>query len=716
MQLKRKKLLFYSITALGISSIITQLTVIREFLSVFHGNELIFGVILANWLLLTGIGAYLGKYSNKIKHKMVFLIITQIMIAFLPFLHIIFIRTLRNTIFPMGTLISITQIFISSFILLLPYCIISGFLLTLFCVILSPKQSPNSIGKVYFIDSIGDILGGLLFSFILIFILNPFQMILFIMLINILAALLISIFINKKLLKNIIILLIIFSSLFILIDFNKTTTEMQFKNQELLFQKDSQYGRLVITKTADQINFFENGLTLFTTDDTIANEETVHYTMIQHENPKNILLISGGVAGTVNEILKYNIKKIDYVELDPLIIELGKEHTKNLDNEKINIINKDGRLFIKQTKQRYDIVIIDLPDPSTAQLNRFYTIEFFNELKKVLNEDAVISLSLSSTANYLNKEIIQLNSALYLSLKENFENIIIIPGNKNYFIASDKELTYEIAEKIEEKNIKTGYVNKYYMKGILTKDRIDYVLSSINENIKPNHDFSPTSYYYHLLYWISHFRFNYYIFMIVILTLIILYLVKIKPIPFAIFTTGFAASSIEIILLIGFQILYGYVYHKLGIIITVFMLGLAIGAYHMNKRLKRTKVENLIKIEFLIAIFSILLPFALILMNSLKNSTLIYLSSQFIIPFLTLILAILVGMEFPLASKLHFKNISHTAAVLYNADLIGACIGALLVSALLIPLIGIVNVCILVGILNIVSGTIILINKKRINN
>jgi len=198
--------------------------------------------------------------------------------------------------------------------------------------------------------------------------------------------------------------------------------------------------------------------------------------------------------------------------------------------------------------------------------------------------------------------------------------------------------------------------------------------------------------------------------------LIILYLVKIKPIPFAIFTTGFAASSIEIILLIGFQILYGYVYHKLGIIITVFMLGLAIGAYHMNKRLKRTKVENLIKIEFLIAIFSILLPFALILMNSLKNSTLIYLSSQFIIPFLTLILAILVGMEFPLASKLHFKNISHTAAVLYNADLIGACIGALLVSALLIPLIGIVNVCILVGILNIVSGTIILINKKRINN
>ena len=66
---KREKLLFFSITALGISSIITQIILIREFLSVFSGNELVFGIILANWLLLTGIGAYIGKYSDQIKEK-----------------------------------------------------------------------------------------------------------------------------------------------------------------------------------------------------------------------------------------------------------------------------------------------------------------------------------------------------------------------------------------------------------------------------------------------------------------------------------------------------------------------------------------------------------------------------------------------------------------------------------------------------------------------
>jgi len=712
--LKREKLLFYSITALGISSIITQLILMREFVSIFYGNELVFGIILANWLLLTGIGAYLGKFLDRIKNKITLLIICQILIAFLPFLNIFLIRTLSNVIFPIGSLVGITQIFFSSFILLLPYCLISGFLLVLFCRVFSKKQDETSIGKVYFIDNIGDILGGFLFSFVLIFILNPFQMIFFIMFINLLAAFLLAGFAKKKVVKNILLLLLIFSLFFAIVDFNKITTEIKYKNQDLLYQKNSLYGNLVITKTNNQLNFFENGIILFSTENTIANEETIHYTAIQHENPKNILLISGGVAGTTNEILKYDIEKIDYVELDPLIIKLGKKYTKNLDNEKINIINKDARLFVRQTDEKYDIVIIDLPDPSTAQLNRFYTTEFFSELKKTLNKNAVVSLSLSSSENYLSREIIELNSVVYNTLKNSFKNTIIIPGQRNYFIASDNKLTYKIADKINKKSINTSYVNSYYLNGILTKDRVNYILSSIDKKAGLNHDFNPVSYLHHMLYWVSQFRFNYYPFIIIILIFALIYLIRIKPIPFAIFTTGFAGASLEVVLLIGFQILYGYVYHKIGVIITAFMLGLAIGSFYMNKKIKQMEKKHLIRIEFSIVIFSLLLPFVLILLNTIKNNALVFISSQIVIPLLTLILAILVGMEFPLASKLHFKNIASTASQLYNADLIGASLGALVVSALLIPLIGLINVCLLVGLLNMVSGLIILLKEKVI--
>jgi spermidine synthase len=221
----------------------------------------------------------------------------------------------------------------------------------------------------------------------------------------------------------------------------------------------------------------------------------------------------------------------------------------------------------------------------------------------------------------------------------------------------------------------------------------------VEEDVSPNNDFVPISYYYHLLYWASHFDLNLTAAILIFLALSIFYLTRLSPLSFSIFTTGFAGASLEIVLLIGFQIVYGYVYHMLGVVITAFMLGLALGAYYANKRLKGKKC--LVGIEFSIGLFSIGIPF--IFMLSFKNPL-----GCVVFPFLTLVLAVLVGMEFPIASKLEFKGIAQTAAGLYNADFIGACIGALIVSAFLIPLFGMVKVCFLIGVMNLLSGAIVL--------
>jgi len=702
----RERLLFIAITVLGISSIITQIIAIREFLSVFYGNELIFGVILANWLLLTGLGAYLGKYLEK--GKISWLIVSQIVVAILPFFHIIVIRDLRNSIFLQGELIGIVEIFFSSLFILLPYCLISGFLLTLACLVFSLKKDSSAIGKVYFIDNIGDILGGVIFSFVFVYFLDVFQMVFFLFVINILAALFLSLFVKRKVLVVLVLLFLVFGSVgFFSFDLNRLSKERQYAGQELLFDRDTPYGNLVVTKTMDQLNFYENGLTLFTTEDVVANEETVHYAMVQADSVENVLLISGGVSGTVNELLKYNVS-IYYVELDPLIVSLGKKYTKNLDDSRVNVINMDGRLFVKGVKKKYDAVIVDLPDPSTAQLNRFYTVEFFREVKEVLNDNGVISLSLSGGANYLSMEARKLNSVLYKSLLEHFENVIIIPGERNFFIASDSRLSYDVVGLIDNRGIETRYVNSFYLKGKLTNDRINYVRRSLILDSKVNKDFNPVSYYYHLLYWMRHFRFNSSLFFIILIGFLVWYISRLSSVGFAIFTSGFAASSLEIVILIGFQILYGYAYHQIAIVITAFMIGLAAGSYYMNKKLKDMGKKELVNLEYAIAFYSVLLPFVLLFLSKIENIVLVYFLSRLIIPLFTFLIAVLVGMEFPLASKLFFKGkVSETAGRLYNADLIGAAIGALLVSALLIPILGIFKVCFLVGVLNLGSGIIV---------
>ncbi|GAI21730.1 unnamed protein product, partial [marine sediment metagenome] len=201
----------------------------------------------------------------------------------------------------------------------------------------------------------------------------------------------------------------------------------------------------------------------------------------------------------------------------------------------------------------------NLPEPTTAQINRFYTIEFFNELKRVLNKDAVVSLSLMSTANYVSDEARQINSVLYNTLKKVFNSILIVPGEKNYFLVSAQKLDINIAEMIEEKGIDNIYVNQYYLDDELLKQRSDFIINNLDKSAALNKDFSPVSYYQQLLYWLSYFKFNYWILAIIILIVLILIISRQNPISIGMFTGGFAASSIEVVLLISFQIIYGYV-------------------------------------------------------------------------------------------------------------------------------------------------------------
>ena len=92
-----------------------------------------------------------------------------------------------------------------------------------------------------------------------------------------------------------------------------------------------------------------------------------------------------------------DVQAVDYVELDPLILALGKRYLPaNLADGRIRVINTDGRLFVKQTREKYDVAIIDVPAPATAQLNRFYTVEFLEEVKRVLARDGVVCFALGS--------------------------------------------------------------------------------------------------------------------------------------------------------------------------------------------------------------------------------------------------------------------------------------------------------------------------------
>ena len=125
-----------------------------------------------------------------------------------------------------------------------------------------------------------------------------------------------------------------------------------------------------------------------------------------------------------------------------------------------------------------------------------------------------------------------------------------------------------------------------------------------------NRDFSPILYYYHLRYWMSQFQVRFGLLEATLLALLAAYLLRLRPVPLAIFATGFAASALEVVLLFAFQILYGSVYHQVGLIVTMFMLGLGLGSWTMSRRLLGRGPGDLVWLLTALAIYAACLPAA----------------------------------------------------------------------------------------------------------
>ncbi|MFX0121888.1 MAG: hypothetical protein ACFE9A_21055, partial [Candidatus Hodarchaeota archaeon] len=164
------------LATLGFTSIIGQVVLMRELVAVNYGNELIFGLILAWWLLWEAIGAWgLGRWADRRHWRQRALALTLVLAAFaLPF-EIILTRSIRDLLgVTPGAILPLGQVVWIVGLILAPYCLVHGLAFSLGARLLGG----DSAGRAYAYESVGAVVGGALFSFVLINRIDPFQVIL----------------------------------------------------------------------------------------------------------------------------------------------------------------------------------------------------------------------------------------------------------------------------------------------------------------------------------------------------------------------------------------------------------------------------------------------------------------------------------------------------------------------------------------------------------
>ncbi len=683
------------IIATGISSVATQLVTIREFLSSFSGNEYIIALIIFLWLILGGAGTLLARWFSR------YFLSTPVRLGYLSALLVILspaqimaIRHFRDALFLTGASVGFYPTLVYLLITISPYAILVGLVLPYSLFVIRTEVPDYSGTPIYLTDSVGDVLGGALFSFFLVYFFSPMQAI---FLAN-LPLLLLCFFLVKKTGKKnfggLIFLGIVFSGLVVGLTWEKPSLS-QMHNGNLVFYQDSRYQRITIYQKQDQYTLFTDGSPLFSNQNLFTAEERVHYPLSQVPNPQNILLISA-TSGLLREVRKYQPSRVDYVELDPALTKVQFDYGFLEKIPNLNIIHQDGRKYLAETDQKYQAIILAYSEPRTFKANRYFTSEFFSLVKKHLTDKGVFSFSIEGFDNYPTSAQRKKISSLYQTAEKSFANLLMLPGREIYFLCSGKSLYWDIPSLMEEKDIATEYIQNFFY-GNITQDRISYLQGLVKEEVNENLDLNPSLMQIMFKQWFKKHAQSPWPFFTGITMVMIFYLFLISREEFVLLSTGLTTMGTEIIIIFAVQIFFGYIYHYVGFIVTVFLAGLFPGAVLGEYLRKRGR--ELLFITDLALIFSLAV---LILCLQLAGKEL----PLAFFPGFGLLIAILCGFQFPVALDLRGGD-NPAVSRTFSADLIGASFGALIPSTVLIPLVGIIWTIVTIIIIKLISLLII---------
>lgn len=414
-------IIFLIMFSTGLASLLYEVVLLSVVVTIVGATEISAAIVLASFLLGLAMGALLGGHIVKKEFSFVrILMLIELLIALFGFFFLSIITKIASA----GISVNfIFWIIIGS--LLIP-TILMGMEIPIVVRILEQLGSKSATGFVYFADTLGGVIGAL------------FSGILFIPTLGFHGAMYFGGFLNlitfgfatrigKK--RNLLFLASLVFILIIGIGFLFSSKQLFDRiNLDFLdsfYSIDSLFAETYYVKVVESvISSFQHILILKSPyygyqlvldgEIQVSDKDSITYheylvlpALAAHPDPKSVLVIGGGDGGALYQLLKFNITRIDHVDLDKEVIEVSKRylesvHRGSLDSQRVNTFIMDGRKYLRQVpSETYNIIVLDLPDPKKLELVPLYTKEFYDEARRVLRKDGFVVTQADSPYYYL---------------------------------------------------------------------------------------------------------------------------------------------------------------------------------------------------------------------------------------------------------------------------------------------------------------------------
>tara|TARA_B100000745_G_scaffold95152_1_gene60117 strand:- start:3212 stop:4066 length:855 start_codon:yes stop_codon:yes gene_type:complete len=245
-----------------------------------------------------------------------------------------------------------------------------------------------------------------------------------------------------------------------------------FRDYEVLVEsKTGEQDLLLIdTESFGKVLILDGVVQLTERDNFVYHEMLTHVPLIAHGSAKNVLVIGGGDGGTIHHVLMHRGIEVTMVEIDEQVTEFSKEHLAfvnhdSFSNPRLSLHIGDGAKFVKETAEKFDVIIVDSTDP-IGPGEVLFTREFYADCKRCLGENGILVTQngvpftqpeeLEESVSYF-KELFKCGTCYCASVPT------YVGGVMAFGFATDNvNLVSQPKEDLGKKIIDAGICSKYY--------------------------------------------------------------------------------------------------------------------------------------------------------------------------------------------------------------------------------------------------------------
>ncbi|MDD5718174.1 MAG: hypothetical protein PHQ53_00630 [Candidatus Krumholzibacteria bacterium] len=606
-----------TLVVIGAISLLGQVVLLREITVTCFGSELVYLLAMGLWLLGSAGGALLGRQAvsgvgrsgiDSPSRRVAPLLLAGAVVLPLLLIAARGARTLLGGV--PGAYLPFTGQLLAMAIVVLPYAVLCGLLFRRAALVVMARD--RSLAAAYAADCGGALLGGAVSMILLATGFSNLAACLLCALAAAVTAGLLAAGTERRrrsagfaLTVTLAVSLAVALAAGVAASARLDRALTRWNHPHLLATVDTPYGRLTAAGREGQVALFVNDALAYENQCTSA-EVFVHVAALQRAAPRRILVLGGGWEDLPREAARYGPDRLVHVEHNRGLLQLQTEVGVDAPVD-ANTIVADPRRYLREAGI-FDLILVGMPAPESGLDNRYYTREFFAACKDRLAARGVLSLRLGGSENLWTPVLTQRNASVYRALRAVFSHVVVLPGATNVFLASATDLPAgaDVAGRLEDRQIGGRFelrqVSPAYVRYLYENDRFAQINTLLAASAAPaNTDARPSCYRHTLVLWLAKFypRLGWqeqeesaapwrrpWVWLAVAVWLALTFVLRGGSTAGRSLAVGAAAAAgmvLEMVLILYYQVRVGALFQDLGLLLTLFMLGLMVGAAGMQR-------------------------------------------------------------------------------------------------------------------------------------